>query len=106
MEYQKPKTYYQSKTNDFVLAHGDCFKLLKEFDFKFDMIFADPPYFLSNGGISLQSGKVVCVDKGDWDKGLLQRKLRRGRHSLLQFLRYDLLLVKIVSIFAKYYMQE
>ena len=33
------------------------------------MIFADPPYFLSNGGISVQSGKVVCVDKGDWDKG-------------------------------------
>lgn len=32
------------------------------------MIFADPPYFLSNGGISMQSGKVVCVDKGDWDK--------------------------------------
>jgi len=37
---------------------------------------------------------------------MLQRKLRRGRHSLLQFLRYGLLLVKIVSIFAKYYMQE
>lgn len=33
------------------------------------MIFADPPYFLSNGGISYQSGRVVCVDKGDWDKG-------------------------------------
>lgn len=33
------------------------------------MIFADPPYFLSNGGISYQAGKVVCVDKGDWDKG-------------------------------------
>lgn len=33
------------------------------------MIFADPPYFLSNGGISLQSGKIVCVDKGKWDKG-------------------------------------
>lgn len=32
-------------------------------------IFADPPYFLSNGGISCQSGKQVCVDKGDWDKG-------------------------------------
>ena len=37
--------------------------------FKFDMIFADPPYFLSNGGISYQAGKIVCVDKGDWDKG-------------------------------------
>lgn len=43
-------------------------KLLTQFDFKFDMIFADPPYFLSNGGISIQSGKIVCVDKGEWDK--------------------------------------
>lgn len=34
-----------------------------------DAIFADPPYFLSNGGISVHSGKQVCVDKGDWDKG-------------------------------------
>ena len=37
-------------------------------NFCFDMVFADPPYFLSNGGISVQSGKKVCVDKGDWDK--------------------------------------
>jgi site-specific DNA-methyltransferase (adenine-specific) len=34
----------------------------------FDMIFADPPYFLSNGGITCHSGKMVKVDKGDWDK--------------------------------------
>lgn len=59
---------YKSKDNQFVLYRGDCFELLRQFDFKFDMIFADPPYFLSNGGISVQSGKVVCVDKGDWDK--------------------------------------
>ena len=32
------------------------------------MIFADPPYFLSNGGISVQSGKQVFVKKGYWDK--------------------------------------
>ena len=37
-------------------------------DNSIDAIFADPPYFLSNGGISVQSGKQVCVDKGDWDK--------------------------------------
>ncbi|MBP9779484.1 site-specific DNA-methyltransferase [Candidatus Gracilibacteria bacterium] len=35
-----------------------------------DMIFADPPYFLSNGGISVQSGKRVIVDKGNWDKSV------------------------------------
>ena len=35
---------------------------------KFDMIFADPPYFLSNGGITCHSGKMVKVDKGKWDR--------------------------------------
>lgn len=33
-----------------------------------DLIFADPPYFLSNGGITCNSGKMVSVDKGQWDK--------------------------------------
>lgn len=64
------KAYYKSLEHDFNLLHGDTFALLPQFNFKFDMIFADPPYFLSNGGISVQSGKVVCVDKGDWDKGM------------------------------------
>ena len=61
--------FYKSTDRAFTLLHGDCCELLTMFDFKFDMIFADPPYFLSNGGISCQSGKIVCVDKGDWDKG-------------------------------------
>ncbi|MCM8821861.1 MAG: site-specific DNA-methyltransferase [Candidatus Omnitrophica bacterium] len=34
----------------------------------FDVIFADPPYFLSNGGITCRAGKMVTVDKGRWDK--------------------------------------
>ncbi len=33
-----------------------------------DVIFADPPYFLSNGGKSISSGKIVSVNKGEWDK--------------------------------------
>lgn len=61
--------FYKSPNHDFTLLQGDCTQLLPQFSFSFDMIFADPPYFLSNGGISVQSGKVVCVDKGEWDKG-------------------------------------
>ena len=64
------KAYYKSPNHDFNLIHGDTFELLPQFNFKFDMIFADPPYFLSSGGISVQSGKIVCVDKGDWDKSM------------------------------------
>ena len=61
--------FFRSSDRTFSLLYGDCIELLKQFSFKFDMIFADPPYFLSNGGISVQSGKIVCVDKGEWDKG-------------------------------------
>lgn len=64
--------FYKSSNHDFNLLCGDTFELLPQFSFKFDMIFADPPYFLSSGGISVQSGKVVCVDKGDWDKSMSQ----------------------------------
>ena len=38
--------YYRSTNRDFTLLHGDCMELLEKFSFKFDMIFADPPYAL------------------------------------------------------------
>lgn len=60
--------YFKSSDKAFTLLKGDSVELLNQFDFKFDMIFADPPYFLSNDGISVQSGKMVSVNKGDWDK--------------------------------------
>ena len=34
------------------------------------MVFADPPYFLSSNGISCSGGKMVSVNKGDWDKSI------------------------------------
>jgi site-specific DNA-methyltransferase (adenine-specific) len=52
-----------------VLYRGDALALLGQFDAKsFDLIFADPPYFLSNGGSTCQSGKRVAVHKGEWDQ--------------------------------------
>lgn len=63
------KPYFQSHGGDFVLYHGDARMISRQFGHgKFDMIFADPPYFLSNGGFSVHAGKCVCVDKGAWDK--------------------------------------
>ena len=55
------------------LYRANCLELLdmiigKYPEGKFDMIFADPPYFLSNGGITCHAGKMVKVDKGEWDK--------------------------------------
>lgn len=60
--------YYKSLDRNFTLIKGDCIELLNKFEFKFDMIFADPPYHLSNNGFSVQSGKKVSVNKGTWDK--------------------------------------
>ena len=63
------RSYFQSKNNDFVLLHGDVRTVLHDRKgLCADMIFADPPYFLSNGGFSVRGGQCVSVNKGDWDK--------------------------------------
>lgn len=63
----KKEIYYES--DDFKLLHGDALLLLKKIDKKsVDMIFADPPYFLSGDGITCSGGKMVSVNKGEWDK--------------------------------------
>lgn len=62
------ESYYKSNERDFTVVRGDCTEVLNQFEFSFDMIFADPPYFLSNDGFSVQSGKQVSVNKGSWDK--------------------------------------
>lgn len=62
--------FYRSKDGNFILFKGDCREVLaamKDKGYEIDLIYADPPYHLSNGGISCQSGKMVSVDKGKWD---------------------------------------
>ena len=62
-----PPPYFVSEEQDFTLYQGDSREIVPKLGRQFDMIFADPPYFLSNGGISVQAGKPVCVNKGEWD---------------------------------------
>ena len=55
------------------LYHGDCLDLLdaiaaQHANGAFEMVFADPPYFLSNGGVTCRAGRRVPVDKGKWDR--------------------------------------
>lgn len=55
--------------DDIILFQADCIEILNKATLEsVDMIFADPPYMLSNGGITCHAGKVVSVNKGKWDK--------------------------------------
>jgi len=54
--YEKPK---------FTLYQANCLDILNELpENSVDMIFADPPYFLSSGSFTCQNGKMVSVKKG------------------------------------------
>src|SRR3989344_1635444 len=61
------KLYYE--TPKFKLYQANCLDLLASLpENSVDMVFADPPYNLSNGGITVHAGRMVSVNKGDWDK--------------------------------------
>jgi site-specific DNA-methyltransferase (adenine-specific) len=51
------------------IYQGDCREILEKIpESSVDLVFADPPYFLSNGGITCHAGRMVSVNKGAWDK--------------------------------------
>jgi len=62
-----PKPYFEH--NDFSLYSADSIDFLNKNvkENSVDMIFADPPYFLSSGSFTCQNGKMVSVKKGNWD---------------------------------------
>lgn len=60
--------FFQSEQADFNLIKGDCLTLIPSIEKELDMVFADPPYFLSNDGLTVKNGKVQSVNKGKWDK--------------------------------------
>lgn len=62
----KVDLFYKDSYGDLIV--GDSFEIIKKIKTSsIDMIFADPPYFLSGEGITCNSGKMVSVKKADWD---------------------------------------
>ena len=63
------KSAEYARGDGYRLYQGDSLRLLEQFDeASFDLIFADPPYFLSNGGFTCKGGKRASVQKGAWDE--------------------------------------
>lgn len=62
------KQYYSSQNCDFTLCQGDSFDILYDIKDSYDMIFADPPYFISGGSKTIRGEKVVMTNFGEWDK--------------------------------------
>jgi len=68
-----PEPSYQTPDGNVALICADSLAALEVLarerpEGVFDMIFADPPYFLSNGGVTCRSGRMAPVDKGAWDR--------------------------------------
>ena len=62
------RTPYYADANA-VLYQGNNLEVMEEMEEgSIDLIFADPPYFLSNDGFSCSGGKQVSVNKGEWDR--------------------------------------
>jgi len=63
------KPYFEDHKHKIILFNEDCLNILSAIPKNsINMIFADPPYFLSNGGMTCHAGKRVSVNKGTWDK--------------------------------------
>ncbi len=64
-----PAPVFHDPVHHIKIFQGDCLEILAAIpEGVVDLIFADPPYFLSNDGITCQAGKMVSVNKGDWDR--------------------------------------
>lgn len=65
----KTEPYFENDIGQLYL--GDSFQFLRKMvPESVDMIFADPPYFLSNDGVTCRSGHLVSVNKASWDEGM------------------------------------
>jgi site-specific DNA-methyltransferase (adenine-specific) len=64
-----PEPVFEDRKHHIRIFQGDCLEILSAIPEDFvNVIFADPPYFLSNNGITCHAGRMVSVNKGEWDR--------------------------------------
>jgi tRNA1(Val) A37 N6-methylase TrmN6 len=62
-----PAPVFHDPEDHLKIYQGDCLEILAAIpEESVDLIFADPPYFLSNNGITCRAGKMVSVNKSEW----------------------------------------
>lgn len=81
------ESYYKSQDKKFTLIQDDVLEVLPKFKFEFDMVFADPPYFLSNDGLTIKNGKISSVNKGKWDKSYGVNEINNFNRQWLSLIR-------------------
>lgn len=82
---KKFTVFFDEPQHNIRLLMGDCIAILNQArENSVDMIFADPPYFLSNGGITCQAGRMVSVNKGKWDKS---RGVKENHEFIIDWLK-------------------
>lgn len=81
------KPFYQAKDDEFTLYNGDTRKLVNHIDKKIDMIFADPPYFLSQNKSICINGNWKSFEKGAWDRVMSQENINEFNRSWLSACR-------------------
>ena len=68
VQIKEPEPYWQSPDGRCSFYKGDCLDLLPKLAICADVVCTDPPYFLSNDGQTIVGGKVMNVNKGEWDR--------------------------------------
>ena len=81
------KPLYQTENEEFTLLHGDTMELIGNIDKKVDMIFADPPYFLSKNISKCINGTWKSFEKGEWDRATSQDNINAFNRKWLSACR-------------------
>ena len=80
-----PEPVFRDDKHHLRIYQGDCLEILGKIPQEsVDLIFADPPYFLSNDGITCHAGRMVSVNKGAWDRSPGPEQMHAFNRSWLE----------------------